>query len=270
MIPKTDPGRGRPSEAYQCYGRVRLGVDHSPQRPVPRTLVDTAVWEFFEHVALDVDATRAAITERVDAKLAELDALRAEAEREAAKAQWALAKVKRDYLDGELSASAWQAFHDDLTAERDAAQAHLERLDTQRTQVASEVTALDIEDAVMRELTLIRAAVLGDALDGEQGASTPSVRRWCGCSPASRSAASRGALASAARTAPSLPGRHADGGAGWRDVVPPPPRPGRGDRLAQPRARVPGSAARGRGATRKHAVGLPSTWVIARIATRAT
>ena len=40
---------------------------------------------FFERVALDVDATRAVITEQTDAKWVELDAFRAEAEHDAAK-----------------------------------------------------------------------------------------------------------------------------------------------------------------------------------------
>jgi len=168
MIPKTDPGRGRSSEAYQCYGRARLGVDHCPQRPVRREVIDTAVWEFFERVALDVDATRAAITERVDAKLTELEALRDQAEHDAAKADRALAKIKRDYLDGDLSAGEWRAFHYEKTAEREGARAELVRLDAQREQVAAEAAAIDVEDAVMRELTLIRAAVVGEAKDGER------------------------------------------------------------------------------------------------------
>jgi site-specific DNA recombinase len=171
MIAVTKPTRtpGRLYEAYACFGRTRLGVDHCPQLPIPRALVDTAVWQFFERVALDVDATRVAISAQADAQLAELDALRDQAERDAAKAERALAKVKRDYLEGDLSASAWQGFHDDLTADREAARAQLERLDARRQQVASEAARLDAEDTVMRELTLIRAAVAGQVKDGQAG-----------------------------------------------------------------------------------------------------
>src|SRR4051794_22338708 len=59
-------------------------------------------------------------------------------------------------------------FNDDLTAERDAAVAQLERLDAQRERIAAHTTVGDAEDAVMRELTLLRAAVVGEAQDGER------------------------------------------------------------------------------------------------------
>jgi predicted RNA-binding Zn-ribbon protein involved in translation (DUF1610 family) len=91
MIPRTAPTRtpGRLYEVYRCYGHVRDAAS-CPQQPVRRELIDGAVWSFFEQVALDVDATKAEITTAHEAKLAEIAALREQADRQLAQAQTAL------------------------------------------------------------------------------------------------------------------------------------------------------------------------------------
>lgn len=132
------PG-GRIAETYVCRQHLR---DRSvcPRGPVDRALVDGAVYDYFEHVALDVDATRAVLVERIardrgDA-LAELR--RAERDRDG-RLEWR-ERIERDYASGELSA----ANYDRLTAK-----------------IADELTALDAETARLAD----QVALLGERID---------------------------------------------------------------------------------------------------------
>ena len=141
LIPTTKPTRtpGRLYEVYSCYGRMRNGTEYCSQKPVRREPVDSAVWRFFERVALDVDATRAAIAAAQGAKLTEIGALHQQAERDEAQAQERLTRVKRDYMDGSLDAADWQEFRDELTAEFEAARAQIEQLEQKRQALTAEV-----------------------------------------------------------------------------------------------------------------------------------
>ena len=90
-------------------GRRRHGIDHCPQEPVRREHVDGPTWDFFERLVLDLDATRKAVAEAHDAKVAQHRGLRAQAEREAQRADERFARVRRDYQDGKLDADDWRA-----------------------------------------------------------------------------------------------------------------------------------------------------------------
>ena len=165
MVPTT---RERAHEAYVCYRRMRLGMAACPQAPVRRHAIDTAVWQFFERVALDVDATKQAVTERSTAKLTEIDALREQATLEVGRAQDRLSRVRRDYQDGKLDADDWREQRVELTADLEAAAAHVERLEAQRQAALDEVRQVDAESAVLRELTALRALIVGEARDGRR------------------------------------------------------------------------------------------------------
>jgi site-specific DNA recombinase len=153
-------------EVYVCSGRAQHGLDYCSQKPVQRGPIDNAVWTFFQKVALDIDATKAALAEQHDSKTAELAALRAQADREAQKTADALARIERDYRDEKLTADQWSRLEIKLTAELRAAQAQVDRLDRQRVTLGDDLAQVDAETKVLEQLAALRASVVGEARDG--------------------------------------------------------------------------------------------------------
>lgn len=107
--PAQAGGTGVVYETYACSARRERGLAYCDQPPVPRRPIDEAILRFFTDVALDLDATRAAITEAHHARLAEIAALRHQADQEAARAQARLARVRADYADGKIDADEWRS-----------------------------------------------------------------------------------------------------------------------------------------------------------------
>lgn len=132
-----------------------------PDAPGASADVDTAVYRYFEQVALDVEATREQLTAAVERKRAEVLALCDGAEREAQQAAERLARVKRDYPHGELTAAEWRELRADLAPELDAAQAEAERLRS----TEAETAISDVEADLFEHLARIRAAVAGEVTD---------------------------------------------------------------------------------------------------------
>ncbi len=173
MVPRTDPNRASaPSEVYRCYGRSR-DVDSCAMLPIRRAEIDTAVYRYYEQVGLDVAATRAAMAEALDRKVAETRALREQADQAAPKAEARLARVRRDYQDGNIEADDWAEQRRELTAERDAAWAEAEHLSASEQEAAARGALVDAEGEMLRRLAEIRQAVAGDINDA---ASTDAVR----------------------------------------------------------------------------------------------
>lgn len=177
LIPVTKPTRtpGRVYEVYACYGRIRHGMEHCCQKPVRREAIDMPVWRFFEKVALDVDATRTAIVTAHSTKFSELDVLQAQVDRDAARVEQALNKIERDYLYGNLPAAEWQTLTAKLRDDLEAVQAQSEQLRKQRSAIEADIAEIDIESAVLAELTTIRAQIAGEARDGA-GTGTDGLR----------------------------------------------------------------------------------------------
>jgi hypothetical protein len=132
-------------------------------------VVDAAIYDYFETVALDVDSTRAIVTEHATRQLADTGALRGQAEREAAKTEEALARVERDYLDGKLSVEKWERFEGKLTADLAGASAQIEQHGRQREAVEAQIAAIDAEAVVVKELAALRQAVAEEIQDGRGG-----------------------------------------------------------------------------------------------------
>jgi hypothetical protein len=68
------------------------------------------------------------------------------------RSQERLARIKRDYVNGDLSAADFQEFRGELTAELEAAESQVNRLESQRQALAAELGEVDVESAVLREL----------------------------------------------------------------------------------------------------------------------
>jgi hypothetical protein len=160
MIVRRDRKASHWYEAYLCYGRSS-GQTDCTQPAVQRAVVDGAVLSYFERVGLDVEATRAELAARADNERAELQALRGQAERELAKAEERLERVRRDYQDGRLDADDWREQHAQLKDELSAAQEDAARLAAREAEVAAEPAALEDAELLTR-LAELRAAIAGN------------------------------------------------------------------------------------------------------------
>jgi hypothetical protein len=116
---------------------------------------------------LDVEATRAQLNEAVDRRVAEVRTLREEAEAEERRSVEALARIRRDYKGGHLSASEWRGFREELTEEHEAAAAEAVRLREQEGEIADRGALRDCEEETLRTLAEIRQAIVGEVKEAD-------------------------------------------------------------------------------------------------------
>lgn len=165
MVPRSNQ-RGSWS-VYVCEDRALLGVDYCPMGNVPRLDVDTATFNYFAQVALDVEGTRRAAAERSELKLAEIAGLVAQAEKQERTAADRYARVKRAFQDDKITAEDWSEQRSELIDERDAAQAELASLRASQARTLAEAELFDAEDETIATLAEIRQAIVGDVQSAE-------------------------------------------------------------------------------------------------------
>lgn len=161
VVPRT-PTKGR--DHYKCSGRQITGCE---LRIAYREDIDTAVYSYFEQVGLDVEATRDALTQARDRKLAEVRALLSQAEGEAHRAGERLSRVRRDYTEGALDAADWREFRDELEIERQGAEAEVGHLRAQLVDTETWAGLRDAEVDTLAHLTEIRRALIGEVRSAE-------------------------------------------------------------------------------------------------------
>jgi site-specific DNA recombinase len=167
LVPRTNPNRrDKPYEIYRCYGKHQDPTSCS-MPPLQRAAIDSAVYNYFEQVALDVDATREQLAGARDQKLTETRALHSQAETERHRAEERLARVRRDYTDGNLDAADWAEFRDEISAELEGARAHVERLSGQITETEQWGVLQDVERDTLAKLAELRRAIAGEIQDAE-------------------------------------------------------------------------------------------------------
>jgi site-specific DNA recombinase len=165
MVPRTQRNRrSDPYEIYLCYGHHRDPASCT-MPPVRRVQIDSAVYRYFEQVGLDVDATRSQLAASRDQKLAEVTVLLTEAERQAQQASERLARVRGHYQDGKIDPDDWAEQRAQLGAERQAAEAEVERLRFQQREVEQWGELRDVEAETLHRLSEIRAAIAGEIQD---------------------------------------------------------------------------------------------------------
>ncbi len=175
MVPRSSRNRnGSLHESYRCYEHWRDPTACS-MKPVRRADVDAAVYAYFEQVGLDVEATREQLSAAATRKLDEARSLLLGADTEAQAAAARLARVKRDYANGDLTAAEWRELRDELEPEASAAEAEASRLREQLAEVESGATLADVEVDVLAKLAHIRAAVAGEVSDREGVAAVRAV-----------------------------------------------------------------------------------------------
>jgi site-specific DNA recombinase len=158
---KARPGVER--ERYVCLGRIERGPDFCDQPSIRRELIDEPFLAHLLDGYIDIEATRERIEDRASGALsAARDALR-EREVVATKADEALARVRRDYTTGAITAADWRELRAELEAEREAAAAALERARAPAEQLDSGAMPGDAEQALLDHLAALKAAVSGQA-----------------------------------------------------------------------------------------------------------
>jgi len=160
MRARTQPKQHGAWEAYLCGGR-HSGQTVCTMRPLGRAEVDRAVWRYFETVALDVDAMRREVDERRSLEAAELAARTAEAETDLVRARERIERVRRDYLDGKLTAEERRDFMAELEPELAAATGALDRLMARAAELEAEAATEDAEEETFAALAAIRQALAG-------------------------------------------------------------------------------------------------------------
>jgi hypothetical protein len=165
MSPVTKPTKtpGRLYEVYTCARRLHHGPGACDQSPIKREAIDGALWSYFADVALDLDATRALLTEQAGRKLSEVDALREQAERELVRAEARLSRITRGWQDEIIDDGEYRRQRADIDAEREAAQAQVEQQTRQRDAIAAGIAEFDAEAAMLEELAVLRELVAGEA-----------------------------------------------------------------------------------------------------------
>lgn len=165
LIPRTIPNRANPPrEVYECFTR-HCDLDECSQEPILRVEIDGAVLAYFEQVGLDLDATREELAAAVDRKIEETRALLSAAQKDAATATDRLARVKSDYLNGDLTAAEWRELRAELEPGTVAAAAEVERLAQQLHGHESDGAVEEAEREVYELLRQIRETVTGSASD---------------------------------------------------------------------------------------------------------
>jgi DNA invertase Pin-like site-specific DNA recombinase len=165
MSPRTDRNKdGTLRETYRCNVHY-TDPANCELTSVPREPIDTAVYEFFRRVALDVEQTRAQMSAAVDHKIAEVGGLLASAQQQAATARERLERIKGDYLAGELMAPEWRELREELEPATQAADSECERLTDQLAEIEAGPSLAGMESELVEQLARIRAALAGKVTD---------------------------------------------------------------------------------------------------------
>ena len=151
-------------ETYLCENH-RRDTSSCPVGPIRRDQIDPKVFRYFERVGVDVEGTRRELAEAQEGRASEIAALQAQARQEAQTAEERLTRVKRDYLEGRITAEDWSGFRDDLMGELEAARAQAARLEEQVANVEGASTVAELEAEVLEKLAGIRAVLAGEVSD---------------------------------------------------------------------------------------------------------
>jgi hypothetical protein len=162
--------RGR-EDAYVCGMRHVYGVEACDCPQVSRRKVDQTIRDHFINRHWNADEERDKLVAIGREKAAEAVALAAAADREEQEAQAALARVRRDYTRGAISAEDWAELRTELESEAEAARANAEQMRGRAELVSVEVDAAQVEVELLTRFAAMIKVVDRDADDPETLAS---------------------------------------------------------------------------------------------------
>ncbi len=163
MLPHT-PMRGGGAERYECATKRNGGPDACVMGSVPRALLDSAVFDYFEKVAVDLEATKAQLIEKASQQDSEAGALLAAAKRDEQKASENMKRIRREAKDGAIT---MKEYRDDWKAELEtdlaAATAKREQLERHaEATTAQALTMAEADSAAVQMLANIRQEITAD------------------------------------------------------------------------------------------------------------
>lgn len=159
MGPRSHHRDGRVVHQYACRAHLR---DRAvcPRKAVDRALVDEAVYDYFAHVALDVEATRATIVHRIGVDRADVAAQLERAERDRTQRREARGRVEADYLAGDLSGPSYDHLCARLAEELAGMDAEVGQLAARLAQLDDEIAdAATAADDALLPLAELRARI---------------------------------------------------------------------------------------------------------------
>jgi Recombinase/Recombinase zinc beta ribbon domain/Resolvase, N terminal domain len=163
-------------ERYRCMGR-RSGATECKQSDVPREPIDSAVLNYFEQVALDVEGTIEQLTGERDRRLADCDARLVQARKVHADAE-----RQRERLDGLLrdegmTVDEWRRVAAVPASEAEAAAGAIADLTAEREQVEAIVDVAEATGEFLERIAALRSAVAGEVAQADGIAATQNALR---------------------------------------------------------------------------------------------
>lgn len=160
MIPSTR-SENPAIQTYICNARRTHGPWVCQQGSLPRHAVDEALLNELTARYLDLDATRDRIKQRERDELSVARDTLAQAEREAAAAEAAIAKVQRGWREGVIDDDDYAEQRQQVIEERDAAHAAAAQARARLAAVENDGTAIDAEKRLLAHLADLKEAVAG-------------------------------------------------------------------------------------------------------------
>jgi hypothetical protein len=176
-------GDSRPGDYYVCGRRGTKGPGACGMPSLRRALIDGPLLELFETHVLDVEATIAVIRGEAERQIAEARTRADASQLEVARLDASLARVRSDYVAGELTAGEWRQLRSDLETDRAAAEAEAERHEQRAGELAADADRLDAEEAFAAQITELRRLVAGrvaasSSVDAIRAALTTTFERF--------------------------------------------------------------------------------------------
>jgi DNA invertase Pin-like site-specific DNA recombinase len=162
--------RGR-EDAYVCGVRHAYGSEACNCPQVSRRKVDQTIRDHFINRHWDEEEERARLTTIGREKATEAIALAAAADREESEAEAALARVRRDYTRGALTAEQWGELRTELEEEAAAARANADQMRSRAELVSVEVNEAQVEVELLSRFAAMVRVVHADEDDPETVAS---------------------------------------------------------------------------------------------------
>jgi hypothetical protein len=132
--------------------------------------VDDPIFEFLKNAVIDCDSIRGHVMAERERRCAEAQSYLEQAEAEEGVAHARLARVRRDYLEGAISAGELHEFESELREELDATKAKASLM-SEQLHAIQEIRVPS--DAVLELLARFRAAVSGRVQDAPSTRGAP-------------------------------------------------------------------------------------------------
>jgi DNA invertase Pin-like site-specific DNA recombinase len=153
------------SEYYSCQRRHTYGDCDAPD--ANRRRVDETLLHHFLIRHFDEEEVRERLAAAAGEKVAEAQALAQAADREEQEAVAALARIKRDYVAGRISADDWNDLRAELEESQTASRNRAAQLRARAEEIQAEAAQVDVEAQLVARLAAVMRAVAGKAENPE-------------------------------------------------------------------------------------------------------